>query len=77
MEDNLSPEERERRLDEAADRYLDGELTREQFNALERQYAPDYLGAAQVLADRRVVTEVWQESDERTTSAPASIRIVP
>jgi hypothetical protein len=49
----LPPEESERRLIQASDRFLRGEISVEEFESEERRYMTDYRSAMVTLAKRR------------------------
>ncbi len=68
----LSTEDREHRLDDAANRYIHGEITEEEYRQVERAYAPDYVIAAQILAERRV--SVAQEDGDHHVAQRCHVR---
>ena len=53
MSVEVSAEERERRLVQASEEYLNGILTTEAFQEAERRYMPDYRAAADALVRTR------------------------
>ncbi len=46
--------ERERRMNDAARRYLKGEMSCDEYRAVCRQYGPDYRAAARALANQQL-----------------------
>jgi hypothetical protein len=53
MRHTVSPEDRDREMDRAANRYIRGEITSAEYRRVERQYRPNYLEAAKALGECR------------------------
>lgn len=66
----LSPQDRQRRLNEASEQYLAGKLGPEEFERVERSYGTDYRAAAHALAQKRVrPVRGWKRFVQRAVSA--------
>jgi hypothetical protein len=52
----LPPEERQRRLFEAAEKYMRGDINVQEFEKQERYYKPDYLRMMQAVVDSQTRT---------------------
>jgi uncharacterized membrane protein len=51
----MSAEEKQRRLDEAYERYMRGVINSDEFNVARRLYTPDLRSIARAIAERRDV----------------------
>jgi hypothetical protein len=62
----LSPEERQRRFIESAERYMRGEIKPDEYERAERRYMPDYEAIVRSLVGSRTLQRMWEFFARRT-----------